>query len=250
MTDQQEFQVRQQSLRRHDRFFFGTRGLPCPYLDGRIERKVVTDLTGPDAESFYQRLTNAGFRRSHGLAYRPACRGCQACIAVRIRADDFEPSRSQRRILRANEELIAEDMPAHATLEQFRLFRDYQESRHGGGEMSAMCFDDYRAMIEETPLDTRVIEYREPDGRLVAVMLSDRLADSLSAVYSFFDPGLEPRSLGSHMILAMVRDAQRDALPFVYLGYWIADSRKMAYKARFRPIEGLGENGWVPLEEL
>ncbi len=235
-------------LRRPDRFFFGTRGLPCPYLPGRIERKVVTDLSGPDAPVLYERLSRAGFRRSHGLAYRPACAGCDACVPVRIPAARFELSRNLARVQRLNADLDVADMPAHATIEQFRLFSRYQRARHEGGEMAGMSYDDYRAMIEESPVDSRIIEYRAPDGALVAAMLADRLADSLSAVYSFFEPALSRRSLGVYMVLWLVEESRRSDRPYVYLGYWVADSPKMAYKSRFRPLEGLGPNGWTPIE--
>ena len=246
MNQQSNFRVSHQ-LRRPDRFFFGTRGLPCPYLPDRIERKVVTDLSGPDASALYEKLSRAGFRRSHGLAYRPACPGCTACVPVRIPVAEAVASRSFARIERVNRDLAAADMPAHATIDQFRLFTRYQRSRHSGGEMSAMNYDDYRAMVEESPVESRIIEYRSPDGGLAAAMLADRLNDSLSAVYSFFDPAEDRRSLGIFMVLWLVRQAREEGLPYVYLGYWIADSRKMAYKARFRPLEALGANGWAPI---
>jgi arginine-tRNA-protein transferase len=249
MNDQTTLRAKHQ-LRRPDRFFFGTRGLPCPYLPGRIERKVVTDLSGPDAAALYERLSRAGFRRSHGLAYRPACSGCSACVPVRIPVAAFAASRTLARIARANADLATSDMPAHASIDQFRLFARYQRSRHAGGEMSGMTYDDYRAMVEETPVDSRIVEFRAADGALAAVMLADRLDDSLSAVYSFFDPALSRRSLGNYMVLWLIDRARELALPYVYLGYWIADSRKMSYKARFRPMEALGANGWVALEKL
>ena len=222
----------------------GTRALPCPYLPGKIERKVVTDLSVPKAMELYERLSRGGFRRSHGLAYRPACPGCSACVPVRIRTDDFAWSRTFRRLMRRNADLTVSDMAAHATMEQFRLFTRYQRSRHTGGEMSTMGFHDYRAMVEDSPIDTRIIEFRNGEEKLVGVMLADRQLDALSAVYSMYDPDDERRSLGTWMVLWMVKRAAERELPFVYLGYWIEQSPKMAYKARFRPLEGLGPDGW------
>lgn len=234
-----------QQLIRPDRFFFGTRSLPCPYIDGQVERKVVTDLAGPNAEELYERLSRAGFRRSHNLAYRPACPSCNACIPVRIAVKDFDMTRSFRRVMTANTDLVAEDMEALATVEQYRLFSSYQRARHEGGDMSGMAFNDYRSMVEDTPVTSRTVEFRNPEGDLVAVMLMDRMEESLSAVYSFFDGRLARRSLGTFMILWMVEHAREMGLPHVYLGYWIDGSEKMAYKARFQPLEILGENGWT-----
>ena len=234
----------EQPLRRPDRFFFGTRVLPCPYLPGRQERKVVTDLSGPGAAELYERMSRAGFRRSHGLAYRPACPDCSACVPIRIRADRFETTRSIRRVARANADLAVADMAAIATVEQYRLFARYQRSRHGGGDMSSMTFNDYRSMVEDTPIDTRLIEFRAGGGALAGVMLADRLSDSLSAVYSFFAPDEPRRSLGTYMVLWLVERAAAAGLAHVYLGYWIEECAKMAYKVRFRPVEILGEGGW------
>ena len=226
------------------RFFLGTRALPCPYIPGKVERKVVTDLATPNATEIYEKLSRAGFRRSHGLAYRPACPGCNACVPVRIPVAALQWTKTFRRVVNLNCDLTARDMAAHATMEQYRLFARYQRSRHTGGEMSSMGFRDYRAMVEDSPIDTRIIEFRNADEELVAVMLADRQADALSAVYSFYDPKLNKRSLGTYMVLWMIRTAETSALPYVYLGYWIEESSKMAYKARFRPLEGLGPNGW------
>ena len=229
---------------RQHRFFLGTRALPCPYIPGRIERKVVTDLAIPNAGDLYERLSRAGFRRSHSLAYRPACPGCAACVPVRVRVADFEWTRTFRRLVHRNADLTVDDMTAHATMEQFRLFTRYQRSRHAGGEMATMGFRDYRAMVEDSPLDTRIVEFRNASDALVAVMLADRQEDALSAVYSLYDPEQERRSLGTYMVLWMIRQARRECRPYVYLGYWIEDSPKMSYKARFRPLEGLGSEGW------
>jgi arginyl-tRNA--protein-N-Asp/Glu arginylyltransferase len=233
-------------LRPH-RFFMGTRALPCPYIPGRVERKVVTDLATPDAMKLYENLSRAGFRRSHSLAYRPACPGCTACVPVRIRVEDFDWSRSFRRITNRNADLTTRDMAGHATMEQYRLFTRYQRSRHSGGEMSSMSFRDFRAMIEDSPIDTRIIEFRDPEGSLVAVMLADRQMDAMSAVYSLFDPELDKRSLGTYMVLWLIKQAEANDLPHVYLGYWIEESPKMSYKTRFRPLEGLTPDGWKTL---
>jgi arginine-tRNA-protein transferase len=233
-------------LRPH-RFFMGTRALPCPYIPGRVERIVVTDLATPDAMKLYDNLSRAGFRRSHSLAYRPACPGCTACVPVRIRVEDFDWSRSFRRITNRNADLTTRDMAGHATMEQYRLFTRYQRSRHSGGEMSSMSFQDFRAMIEDSPIDTRIIEFRDPEGSLVAVMLADRQMDAMSAVYSLFDPELDKRSLGTYMVLWLIKQAEANDLPHVYLGYWIEESPKMSYKTRFRPLEGLTPDGWKTL---
>ena len=233
-------------LRPH-RFFMGTRALPCPYIPGRVERKVVTDLATPNAMKLYDNLSRAGFRRSHSLAYRPACPGCTACVPVRIRVEDFDWSRSFRRITNRNADLTTRDMAGHATMEQYRLFTRYQRSRHSGGEMSSMSFRDFRAMIEDSPIDTRIIEFRDPEGSLVAVMLADRQMDAMSAVYSLFDPELDKRSLGTYMVLWLIKQAEANDLPHVYLGYWIEESPKMSYKKRFRPLEGLAPDGWKTL---
>ena len=236
-----------QQLIRPDRFFFGTRSLPCPYIEGNTERKVVTDLSGPNAAVLYERLSKAGFRRSHGLAYRPACPGCNACVPVRVAAKDFYFTRSFRRVMNANADLTVDDVEAIATVEQYHLFSAYQHARHNGGQMSGMAFADYRAMVEDTPVASRTVEFRNDEGGLVGVMLMDRMEDSLSAVYSFFDGSQTRRSLGTFMILSMIENARATGLPYLYLGYWIEDSEKMAYKARFRPHEVLKHDGWKVL---
>ena len=217
---------------------------PCPYLPDRLERKLLTDISGPGARRLYDRLSLAGFRRSHSFAYRPACADCQACVPVRVRAAEFVPSRSQKRVTQVNRSLVVEDTGARATQEQYRVFNRYIRSRHGDGDMARMGFSDFRAMVEETCLDTRIAEFRDPHGQLLAACLSDWLEDGPSAVYSFFEPRLAARSLGTFMVLWLIQEARRRRLPHVYLGYWIRDARKMAYKARFRPAEGFGPDGW------
>jgi arginine-tRNA-protein transferase len=229
--------------------FFLTPGGACPYLPGRTERKVFARLSGSLAQPLNEALTHSGFRRSQGIAYRPACDSCSACVSVRIVASELEFSRGQKRILRRNTDLHRDEVPAEATREQFALLRTYLDSRHAGGGMSDMGLFDYVAMVEETPVETMLVEYRvrQPDGSagaLVACALTDVLQDGLSMVYSFFDPSLALRSLGTHMILDHVRAAHSKRLPYVYLGYWVRGSRKMDYKVRFQPLEALGPSGW------
>jgi leucyl-tRNA---protein transferase len=227
--------------------FYRTAALPCPYIGGRLERKLITELAGHEAITFYNALSRAGFRRSHHLAYRPACAGCSACVPVRIPVAGFTPSRSLRRIRRANAGLAVRLAEPRATFEHYRLFLRYQRSRHADSDMASMTFGDFRAMIEDSPVMSRLVELRRADGTLFGACLVDLLDDGLSAVYSFFDPDERRRSLGTMLVLSLVDEAGRLGLPYAYLGYWIAESPKMAYKARFRPLEGLGPEGWQPL---
>ncbi len=228
-------------------FFFATAPLPCPYLPGRVERRVVTELVGRDVAALHDALSLAGYRRSHGIAYAPACPDCTACVAARIVVGAFTPSRSQRRVWNINAAVQAEETCATATDEQFALFAAYQDSRHADGEMTKMDFLDYRALVDDTPVDTAIVEFRDPDHRLLGACVMDRLGDALSAVYSFFDPALSQRSLGTHMILWLVERAKGLGLAHVYLGFWVADCSKMSYKASFQPLEGYTPQGWRPL---
>jgi len=218
-------------------------------VTGRTERKVVTEISGPDAESVHDRLSRAGFRRSHNIAYAPVCPSCQSCVPIRIPVAGFQPDRGFRRILKADADIDGFEVPARATTEQFQLFQRYQQARHGDGDMATMSFYDFRAMVEDTPIDTFLVEYRDAQERLVGACLVDRLADGLSAVYSFFAPDLDRRSLGTYSILWLIERANATGLAHVYLGYWVPESRKMAYKARFRPCEILAGGAWRPLTD-
>ncbi|NQV83200.1 MAG: arginyltransferase [Rhodospirillales bacterium] len=230
----------------HDtRFFFSTAPLPCPYLSNRLERRVVTELLGRDAIALHDGLSAAGFRRSHNIAYAPACPDCQACQAVRTLAPDFKRSRSQHRIWKRNNDLNVTEVSPHATLEQFELFVYYQESRHSGGDMSKMDYRDYRSLVEDTPVETKLVEFRLMDQSLVAVCLIDRVDTGLSAVYSFFQPSLSQRSLGSYMILWLIEQARAQGLQHVYLGFWIDGCAKMSYKAKFQPLEIWTVDEWL-----
>jgi arginine-tRNA-protein transferase len=234
--------------------FFLTPGGACPYLPGKVERKVFARLIGPQATRLNDALTHSGFRRSQMIAYRPACDACAACVSVRLVVDEFTPNRSMKRVQRRNEDIVRATVPAEATREQFALLQTYLASRHVGGGMSDMGLFDYVAMVEETPVETMLVEYRQKSekgaqGKLVACALTDTLQDGLSMVYSFFDPSLSGRSLGTHMIMDHVAAARRLGLPYVYLGYWVRGSRKMDYKVRFRPLEALSGEGWQRLPQ-
>jgi len=234
--------------------FYLTAPSPCPYLAGRQERKVFTHLVGDRAAALNDILTQGGFRRSQNIAYRPACESCRACVSVRVVVDAFDCTRSFRRVLKANADLVGTEQPPSPSSEQYGLFRRYLDARHTEGGMADMSVLDYAMMVEDTHVDTLAIEYRRrgPDtaingrgtGPIIAVALTDRLADGLSMVYSFFDPRPAERSLGTFMILDHIRRARAAGLPYVYLGYWVEGSRKMGYKRRFQPQEHLGARGW------
>lgn len=225
--------------------FFATSPVACPYVPGRAERKLIVELDNRSGALVYDDLSRAGFRRSHHFAYRPACRGCAGCVPVRIAVERFGDTRWTRRVRNANRDLTGALAPARATQEQFRLFLAYQQARHADSDMASMNFRDYRGMVEDSPLRTQLAEFRDLAGGLAAASLIDWLDDGVSAVYSVFDPAERRRSLGSWSILWLVEECRRRRLPFVYLGYWIADSPKMAYKARFPGLERLTASGWA-----
>ena len=229
--------------------FFLTAPTPCPYLADRFERKVFAHLPLVDGPGVNDSLTQVGFRRSQNIAYRPACEACAACVSARIPAGDYQFSRSERKVLARNTDLQRHIVEAEATLEQFDLLRRYLHTRHAGGGMAEMTWPDYVAMVEDTAVRTHVIEYRlRPTdggpGDLIACALVDTMGDGLSLVYSYYDPTVTRRSLGSFMILDHVAQAGELNLPYVYLGYWVRGSTKMDYKVRFSPIELLRPEGW------
>ncbi|MDR3423146.1 MAG: arginyltransferase [Xanthobacteraceae bacterium] len=239
--------------------FYLTAPSPCPYLAGKEERKVFTHLVGERAPELNNILTQGGFRRSQSIAYRPACEGCRCCVSVRVVSKEFRPTRSMRRIVSRNADIVGEMRIAVPTSEQYAIFRGYLDSRHRDGGMADMTVLDYAMMVEDSHIETRIIEYRrrEPGssmpgrhaGDLIAVALTDVLADGLSMVYSFFEPDEADRSLGTFMVLDHIARAQRMGLAYVYLGYWVSGSRKMDYKSRFLPQERLTPDGWARVEE-
>jgi arginyl-tRNA--protein-N-Asp/Glu arginylyltransferase len=227
--------------------FFITAPSPCPYLQGRVERKVFTHLVGHDARSLNTQLSQGGFRRSQNIAYRPACDGCAACVSVRVPVNTFALTGSFRRNLKTNADIDATVVKSEATSEHYSLFRSYIDQRHSDGGMADMTVLDFSAMIDDNFVDSRLVEYRvrSDGGRLVGAVLIDILGDGISMIYSFYDPDERRRSLGTYMILDNIARVRRLGLPFLYLGYWVQGSRKMDYKSRFLPQERLTADGWA-----
>jgi arginine-tRNA-protein transferase len=234
--------------------FFVTTPSPCPYLPGKTERKVFTELTGQHATELNDALGRIGFRRSQGVAYRPSCVDCAACISVRVVTGEFQASATQRKMIRRHADLEVTACKPWTTEEQYALLRRYLKARHPGGGMVDMDESDFADMVEQSPVKTYLVEYREPStngrpGRLVGACLSDQQADGLSMIYSFFEPNDQNRpGLGTYIILDHIVRAARAGLPYVYLGYWVESSKRMAYKAKFRPLERLGPDGWRKFE--
>jgi len=234
--------------------FFVTSPTPCPYLPGKSERKVFTELSGDHASELNDALGRIGFRRSQNVAYRPSCMDCKACVSVRVLTQKFKASASQRKILRKNQDLVVEACEPWATEEQFVLLQKYLSNRHPDGGMTEMDDIDFSDMIEQTPVKSYMVEYREPTsdgskGRLVGACLTDQQSDGLSMIYSFFDAEHKERQgLGNYIIMDHIKRAEKGGLPYVYLGYWVSGSRQMEYKIRFRPLEKLGPDGWVEFD--
>lgn len=226
--------------------FYLSGPLPCPYLPARVERKLFTRLSGDPANDteINSTLTRAGFRRSHDIVYRPACHECNACVPVRVPVRAFLPSRSLRRIAAINRDLTLDISGNKVTPEQYRLFMAYQTARHPDSDMARMSWDDFTIMLREGEADTHMYQLRMDSGALAGCIITDHVSDGLSAVYSFFDPALNRRSLGAQLILTLIEETVRRGQNHVYLGYWISASRKMAYKARFQPLQALGAQGW------
>jgi leucyl-tRNA---protein transferase len=235
--------------------FFVTSPAPCPYLPGRSERKVFTELKGPHADALNDALGRIGFRRSQTVAYRPSCIDCSACVSVRVVAKEFRGSTAQRRNFKRNSDLVTTFCRPWSTAEQFDLLQRYLGQRHPGGGMANMDESDFADMVEHTPVDSYLVEYREPTvdgrpGRLVGACLTDKQGDGLSMIYSFYDPDHAARTgLGNYIILDHINRAAESGLPYVYLGYWVEGAGRMQYKVRYRPLERLGRTGWVRLSD-
>jgi len=234
--------------------FYVTATQPCPYLEGKLERKLFAGLQGDHADALNNALSKQGFRRSQNVLYRPSCTDCNACMSARIRVADFKPSRTQKRVLKKNAHLLRDASAAWATEQQYDLFTRYLNARHADGGMADMDMFEFSAMVEETPVRSRIVEYTEPHdiyerAALRAVCLTDILDDGLSLVYSFFDPDMHKNSLGTYMILDHIEIAREAGLPYVYLGYWVQGSPKMDYKSRFDALEIFAKGEWQTLDD-
>jgi leucyl-tRNA---protein transferase len=247
------------SLPRDAPQFFLTTPARCPYLPDRLERKVFIHLTGGRARELHDVLSQGGFRRSQTIAYRPACDTCHSCISVRIPVNDFHLGKTMRKTERQNKDLVSNIIPNKATSEHYALFRSYIDQRHPVGGMVNMSMLDFTMMVEESHVTTQLMEIRPhgPDtaihgkgqGPLMACGLSDVLCDGISMVYSWYDPDCLDRSIGTELILRHIALTKALGLPYLYLGYWIPGSPKMAYKARFFPHERLMPEGWVRIRK-
>jgi arginine-tRNA-protein transferase len=238
--------------------FYLTSPSVCPYLPGKEERKVFTHIVGRRGRDLNEILTQGGFRRSQTIAYRPACDTCRACVSVRVIVKEFSPSANMKRVLKVNRDVIGSLVPNKPSSDQYSLFRRYLDARHTDGGMADMTVLDYSMMVEDSHVETGIVEYRRRGidsaitgrgtGDLLAVCLTDIMSDGLSMVYSFYDPDLTDRSLGTQMILDHIERARSMGLPYLYLGYWVEGSKKMAYKSRFTPQERLLAPGWIRFE--
>jgi leucyl-tRNA---protein transferase len=225
-------------------FYLSAEG-ECAYLPGERERKVFASLDEmAEPQRVFDRLALEGFRRSQTTIYRPTCAACRKCLSARVVTARFTLRKRHRQTLSRNRDLVAHWTLNQATHEQFALFRGYLSARHQSGGMDDMSMDEYARMVEASPVDTRLCEYRDGSGKLLACALADFLPDGRSLVYSFYDPTDPRRSLGSFIILDQIRQLQAENRPHLYLGYWIEGSQKMAYKSDYQPLEVLTDQGW------
>lgn len=227
--------------------FYRSRPTPCPYLPDRTEQQLFAELVGPDANESFQLLSKCGFRRTQNVIYRPACPACNACHPARVVLKEFQFDSKWRRILRINRDIKVKDVGLRVDDEQFRLFQSYLQLRHSDSEMLGMSHGKFAEMIVTSPVDTKIIEFRDPDKRLIACSLTDYLDNGMSAVYTAFDPALYRRSLGTYAVLWMIQQSLKLKLDYLYLGFWVQGSQKMSYKSRFHPLEIFGTKGWTRL---
>lgn len=224
--------------------FYATSPYPCSYLPNRDARSQVATPAHLINSEIYGELVRHGFRRSGVFTYRPACEGCQECIPVRLPVAHLQLSRSQRRSLKRHDDLLAEELPLAFFDDHYALYSRYQRARHAGGGMDEDGHDQYAHFLLQSRVDTRLIEFTEPGGAVRMVSFIDVLPDGLSSVYTFFDPEVTGASYGTYNVLWQAAQCRLLHLPYLYLGYYIRGSRKMAYKTHFQPIEGFIDGEW------
>ncbi len=228
--------------------FYATPEHDCSYLQNRIAKTLFVDPQVSIDQGTYSQLSDLGFRRSGQHIYRPHCHDCNACISVRVPVKHFKPSKSQRRIINKNSDLTIHESTPKFTEEYYALYSRYINERHQDGDMYPPSFEQFDSFLVQTNKNTTFYEFRTPDHTLIALTVVDALSQGLSAIYTFFDPDYEKRSLGSYCILWEIEQCQRKDYPYLYLGYWIKNCRKMNYKIAFTPFEFLLNGEWIPFQ--
>lgn len=223
--------------------FYSTAEYPCSYLADRVARSEVAAPAHLIDTKVYSRLIEQGFRRSGLFTYRPQCQACQECLPIRVNAAQFKPGRNHRRVIRQHHDLITQMLPLRWVPEHYQLYYRYQKARHAGAGMDEDTEKQYSQFLLTSGVESRLVEFRTVDGHVQMVALIDMLDNGLSAVYTFFDPDAAG-SLGTYGILWQIQQCQRMGLPWLYLGYWIQQSRKMSYKSRFRPWQIYQNDQW------